>query len=232
MRPYMIVVVCGIVFTLIGSVANADPIIGSGFYDDRQGVAEYVGTWAQDSGSSQFFSTATYTTTLFSNMTIDFRGDGFTMYYTKCSTCGDVVIYIDAVGPIPLDTFNGTTTYKNAFDATGLGPEDHTLFIQKIESNSEVFAFDAILIHAALPPTPQPTFDFSEISIEVTVEVTLELEPPAWVNEFTVPDGEGGEQNVAFSYQVTAGDLSQALLLSAVLITVLVLLIVTMRRAR
>jgi hypothetical protein len=228
-RFYLFIVAICIAAAVLPIVRATPPSIGPGFYDDRMGVAEYAGTWLQDSNANNFFSTGTYTTVVWSLFTLNFYGDGFTLFYVKCTTCGDFQVLVDDLDPILIDSVAGSTLYKQTLIVTGLGSGLHELVMQKIESNTEVVFWDAILIHAAPPATPAPTFDYSAISVELTLELTLEVAPPAWINEFTVPDGEGGEQNVAFSYEVTAGDLSQVILIAATLIAVLVLLVVTVR---
>jgi hypothetical protein len=231
-RFYLFIVAISIAAAAL-RIASASPtaiVIGPGFYDDRHPVIDYSfvgGGWNVSSctNANFYFGTCSYTTTINESATINFTGDGITIYSYKASDEGEASFCVDG-NCVNNNLFNATPIYKFAVIFTGLGYGDHVAIITKTDSTSELVAIDAILVHAELP---QPTFDFSDIQIEVTLELTLEVAPPAWINEFTVPDGEGGEQNVAFSYEVTAGDLSQVILIAATLIAVLVLLVVTVR---
>jgi hypothetical protein len=229
MRRFILVLLSAILFTIAFRVLAFPPTVGPGFYDDRIPIYDYQGTWGNSSDANDFYSTAKFTTAYLSYFTAQFTGDGITLYFVKFSSAGDIIIIIDGGAPIAVNLFNATSIFKFAVEITGLGGGVHYLSVTKDDNTTDGVYFDGALIHAELTPTPQATFDFSDIQIELTLELTLEVAPPAWINEFTVPDGEGGEQNVAFSYEVTAGDLSQVILIAATLIAVLVLLVVTVR---
>jgi hypothetical protein len=226
-----------VTLVLIAAPVTAAPssvALGAGFYDDDCPLLSYFstsGVWYDGLSASGYAGTYHQANVAYarSEFSVTFWGSGIALYGARWVNGDDAVeVYIDDVLYIA-NFYNATSVWGvRILDVRGLGYGEHELhFLQYTLSNSMVI-IDAIQIYPA--SLLQPTQITSELNTiistpAVTVVDANAMTPLSYRIDANVDDGDGNLQNVAFDYQISAGDVAISLVVMASFFIVLFLTI-------
>jgi hypothetical protein len=97
-------------------------------YDDRSGPVSFAPGWSHTSASGRFLGTVTSTGSANMTMTVTTAVHAFSLIGDKCSTCGDVKVYVDGALKATVHTHAaGTAVRRILFSKTFTGTKSHTL---------------------------------------------------------------------------------------------------------
>jgi len=210
-----------ILFLLSSSLGLTQGTLGDGFYDDIALPLKYLNNWDTNvTDASAYGGSYHRSLTTSATFQVDFFGVGVTVWGTRSGGgAANATACLDA-SCVNVTFYNTSTLYKQIIiEFTGLTWGAHTLTIDNIGTSARIF-IDAVQIHAPSALTPTPTGS-GALTIEVTAEITVEVPPPDYRITANVDDGDGNLQNVAFDYQISAGDVAVFLAVMALFLVVL-----------
>jgi len=214
-----------VLVVLIAAPAMAAPsgaVLGAGFFDDDCPLLNYSSTsggW--DDGLSTSGYAGTYHRTpgaaVRSEFWVTFWGSGIALYGARWVNGDDAVnVYIDDVLYVA-NFYNATTVWGvRILDVRGLGYGEHYLHFLQATSPSSMVIIDAIQVYSAsaLQPTPV-SGELTTVISTPAVTVVNAMTPPEYRITASVDDGGGNFQDMAFDYQISAGDVAVCLVVMA-----------------
>lgn len=204
----LVVTTIGAVFFTANGQSSAMP---PGFHDDLSGYIQYTSGWTYFSSDDEFEGGAMWTQTYNDSMSFTFYGDAIWFFYRGDTGQGNVTICIDG-GCLLHSLATGSIVYRASISYSGLTLDEHTVTITKSDNNTNWVNLDGVRVSGS-SPVSDVIVNITIPPVEVTVEVAVPT--PEWRSQWEVEDGDGGQQMVAFDYQVSAGEVAIALLLSA-----------------
>lgn len=166
------------------------PTARFGMYDNKSPVWRYGGTWRVVSGNYHYEKSIQQSTTVGNTASLTFDGDGFTLYFMKAFSYGNLDVLVDGVQIGTINQTNPTAQYQRTWTSPTFPNGVHTL---ELRHASKYVNIDAIQITA--PPdltAPAPINDLAASPGASYGSVNL-----SWTAA-----GDDGNDGLAAAYQV------------------------------
>jgi thermitase len=138
------------------AIAAAPAPVGANIYDDRDASWNYIGTWANYSGTGPYASTLRTTTAPNNLAAFSFTGPAqFTLTYSKGSTRTSFQVYVDGNLVTTLNAYSATTLWKQTYTSPFYLPGTHTVVVKHAGTSGKIVDVDAIQVIE--PPSPGTT---------------------------------------------------------------------------